>query len=99
MHLVEMVAVAVHRIGVLIYKLDGSRHEDDGMQGWTPHPMIINGRTLPSIDQYLTLFFVAYYQENEDYPDGLADSVGYWAENRILGGITLFYRGPANPGV
>lgn len=94
-----MVAVAVHQIAVLLYKLDGSRHKDDGMQYWTPPPLTIYGRTLPTIDPYPTLFFAGYYTEHESYPDGLADSVGYWAENRILGGVTLFYRGPANPEV
>ena len=96
---VEMVAVAVHQIAVLIYKLDGSRHKDDGMECWTPPPITINGCTLPIIDPYPTLFSVAHYKEHESYPDGLADSVGYWAESRILGGVTLFYRGPANPEV
>ena len=96
MRLVEMVAVAVHQIAVLIYTLDGSRHKDDGMERWTPPPMTINGRILPNIDPYPTLFFVAYYDEHKSYPEGVADSVGYWAESRILGGITLFYRGPAN---
>jgi hypothetical protein len=28
------------------------------------------------------------------YPDGVADMVGYWAEDRILGGVTVFDRQP-----
>jgi hypothetical protein len=30
--------------------------------------------------------FIAY----EQYPNGIDDIVGYWAENRILGGVALF---------
>ncbi|KAK4147302.1 uncharacterized protein C8A04DRAFT_34038 [Dichotomopilus funicola] len=30
-----------------------------------------------------------YYQQ---YPRGIADMVGYWAESRIFGGVVLFYR-------
>ncbi|KAJ3546675.1 hypothetical protein NM208_g1890 [Fusarium decemcellulare] len=29
----------------------------------------------------------------ERYPNGIGDMVGYWAENRILGGVVLFDRG------
>ena len=54
--------------------------------------MIINGRTLPNVGLYPTLFLVAYYDEPERYHDGLAGSIGYWAENRIPGGVTLFYK-------
>jgi len=28
----------------------------------------------------------------EQYPNGVADTVGYWAENRILGGVAIFDR-------
>jgi hypothetical protein len=29
----------------------------------------------------------------DQYPDGLADVAGYWAEDRIFGGVVLFDRG------
>ena len=28
----------------------------------------------------------------DQYPDGLADVVGYWAENKVLGGVVIFDR-------
>lgn len=39
-----------------------------------------------------TLFNHPYYVDLEIYPEGLADIAGYWAEDRIVGGIVLFDR-------
>lgn len=39
-----------------------------------------------------TLFQNYWYFDHRDYPDGVADRVGYWAESRILGGILLIDR-------
>lgn len=36
--------------------------------------------------------FHPWYSDFELYPDGEADGVGYWAEDRILGGVVLFER-------
>ena len=32
------------------------------------------------------------YGDYDQYPDGVADKVGYWVEARILGGAVLFNR-------
>jgi hypothetical protein len=39
-----------------------------------------------------TLFEHISYGAIDQYPDGVADVVGYWAENMILGGVVLFDR-------
>lgn len=39
-----------------------------------------------------TLFTHPGFTAREQYPNGVADMVGYWAEDRILGGVTLFDR-------
>lgn len=39
-----------------------------------------------------TLFKHTYYFDHKQYPDGVADMVGYWVESRILGGVILFDR-------
>jgi len=39
-----------------------------------------------------TLFSHLSYGVAEQYPDGVADIVGYWAENRVLGGVVIFDR-------
>jgi len=33
------------------------------------------------------------YTFHEQYPMGVPDMVGYWAEYRVLGGVVLFDRG------
>lgn len=40
-----------------------------------------------------TLFWTGAYMDWLQYPNGLADMAGYWAEMRIFGGIVLFDRG------
>jgi hypothetical protein len=37
-----------------------------------------------------TLFMHNWYCYYDNYPEGVADGVGYWAEARILGGVVLF---------
>ena len=39
-----------------------------------------------------TLFTHPQFTAYKRYPAGVADMVGYWAEDRILGGVTLFDR-------
>lgn len=39
-----------------------------------------------------TLFMHGWYQAFEQYPHGVADMVGYWAEAQIFGGVVLFDR-------
>ena len=96
MRLIEMVAVAVHQIAVMLFQLDESLHKDDGITSWMPEddrsdsPVSAYFRNIPPPD---TLFFHPAYDRKEEYPDGVADMVGYWAENRILGGVVLFDRG------
>lgn len=50
-------------------------------------------------------FYHLSYREYEQYPFGLLNVVGYWAETQILGGVLIFDRGetgfevccPCNP--
>ncbi|KAK7701524.1 hypothetical protein SLS64_010269 [Diaporthe eres] len=39
-----------------------------------------------------TLFRHTWYRNHAQYPHGAADVAGYWAENRVLGGVVLFNR-------
>jgi hypothetical protein len=89
---IEMVAVAVHQIAALLFELDTSLHKDDGVTDWAP----------PKSDERYwrcypkgpppTLFRHQWYKDYDQYPRGVADMVGYWAEARILGGVVLFDR-------
>lgn len=90
--MIELVAVAVHQIGALLFELDTSVHKNDGVIDWAPpksedlfwrwHP----DGPLPS------LFHHRWYTDHDQYPRHVADMVGYWAEARILGGVVLFDR-------
>src|SRR6266566_4761851 len=39
-----------------------------------------------------TLFNHPFYLDVDIYPEGIADVVGYWAEDRIMGGVIIFDR-------
>ncbi|KLU92509.1 hypothetical protein MAPG_11454 [Magnaporthiopsis poae ATCC 64411] len=96
--LIELVALAVHQVAVLLFNLDTSLHKGDGITEWAPskddwlfwekHP---NG-PLP------TLLHHQWYTDFEQYPEGVADMVGFWAESQILGGVVLFDRRPKDIG-
>ncbi|KAK3936968.1 hypothetical protein QBC46DRAFT_393850 [Diplogelasinospora grovesii] len=99
--LIELMANAIHQIGVYIYKNVESPHNKEQLECWKPPPrrveLIRPGGPIELRDwpyePFPTFFSVDYYRWHEKYPDGLADVVGYWAEDCILGGITLFDRG------
>lgn len=87
MHLVELVAVAIHRIAVMLYKR-GNSLGDKGLQGdrlcWN------------CVDEalfYSTPFVLLEYADPAQYPEGVAELPGYWAEDQIFGGVVLFERG------
>ncbi len=90
--LVELVARAAHAIAAWLYAHDatGTRHKDDALGRWRPLGDLAKvpyPRTFPE-----TLFCHSWYSDFDQYPAGIADSVGYWAEARILGGVLLFDR-------
>lgn len=100
--LIELVVIALHQIAVDLSKRDDlplqSQQEID-----TVTKCVIVPPKLPAVDpqDYAvtvpprpTLFNHPYYVDLEIYPEGLADIVWYWAEDRIVGGggIVLFDR-------
>lgn len=46
-----------------------------------------------------TTFALVGFTDTEQFPRGIADVAGYWAEDIILGGIVLFGRGESGTGV
>jgi hypothetical protein len=91
--LIELVARAVHQLAVWLYRQDTSWHKNDALGLWRPSEE--SGRFYPRTFP-ATLLRHAWYCDYDQYPDGIADCVGYWAEARILGGVALFDR--RNPG-
>jgi hypothetical protein len=86
-----MVAVALHQLSVLLYKL-GDLQQHDEWKLWTPPHRYNNPEIWSDPEPYHILFFHSWFQEHKQYPEGVADMVGYWAENRIMGDVVLFDR-------
>jgi hypothetical protein len=82
--------VSYHQIGGHLFRLDGAIHKHEEYERWRDEPHDMN-----RWDSYRnpSAFSYGYYVETEQYPDGVADVVGYWAEGRIFGGIVVFDRG------
>jgi hypothetical protein len=89
--LVELVAVAMHGIGTLLFQLWLRLHDGDieSIDQWSERPPDAAPLDFPPRP---TLFNHVGYLAHDVYPDGVADLVGYWAEDRILGGVTVFDR-------
>ncbi|KAF4956983.1 hypothetical protein FGADI_3395 [Fusarium gaditjirri] len=93
--LVELVAVALHQIAVWLHKLEPHLHQGD-IDAVTYWEMPLS-ETMARFPPGPTLFSHHDYLDDDIYPEGVADMVGYWAEDRILGGVTVFDRRPKNP--
>lgn len=89
--LIEMTAVAVHEIAVQIYSMQVSHHTGDWIAAWVP-PKDDDFWNLYPDGAWPTLFRHIWYSHHEQYPSGVADVVGFWAEARIFGGVVLFDR-------
>lgn len=92
MPFLELVAVATHTIAVNLYKLDLGLHKH------AAQPSGENSKKNDQLGRWSLPFCVRFYARKE-YPDGPADAAGYWAENRIFGGVVLFGRGDDGTGV
>ncbi len=93
LRLIELLAVACHQIAVFLYNLDDGVHKHCVYETWRNLP-----REPPRGEQPVefippTVFYHGMYFASEQYPNGVADIVGYWAEAKIFGGVVLFDRG------
>jgi hypothetical protein len=81
----------MHGIGTLLFQLGLRLHDGDieSIDQWNERPPGAANLDLPPRP---TLFNHVGYLAHDVYPDGVADMVGYWAEDRILGGVTVFDR-------
>ncbi|KAK5656054.1 hypothetical protein OQA88_5193 [Cercophora sp. LCS_1] len=93
--LIELVAVALHQFGVLLHQLEFRMHKGDidSITNWTmPKPDYEDDDDWEPSKPLPTIFNHPFYVSSEIYPEGVADMVGYWAEDRILGGVVVFDR-------
>lgn len=88
-----MVVVATHQIAIVLYNLDldlGGHKKDLVTWMAPPDDKVFRGIYPDGIIP--TLFMNKRYRDFEQYPNGVADIVGYWAEAQIFGGVVLFDR-------
>ncbi|EJT69188.1 hypothetical protein GGTG_13297 [Gaeumannomyces tritici R3-111a-1] len=81
LRLIEMTAVACHSIAVRLFQMDDGLHKR---------------KRFYSVPLLKTPFSHRSYIAIEQYPDGEADIVGYWAECMIFGGVVVFDRGKSD---
>ena len=95
MRLIELVVVACHQIGAYLFELDDGAHKHEIHRSWfekareaEPHAEHPRSYVLSPV-----AFWHRNYLCYDQYPRGIADIVGYWAEARIFGGVVVFDRG------
>lgn len=79
LHLLKVAALAVHLLGGLLYI--------------TSHPNTdIRPRDYGCIQypHYPVDLYHKFYVNYSSYPYGLLDTVGYWTETQVFGGVALF---------
>lgn len=101
----ELVARSIHCIATSIDKLAEKSHKGNIREAieyvqppWTDSDSDDDGSNeeeneFPSLPAFGHLFFSCWYLYYGDYPFGTSDMAGYWAEDRIFGGVVLFERG------
>ncbi|ERT01687.1 hypothetical protein HMPREF1624_02940 [Sporothrix schenckii ATCC 58251] len=105
--LIELLAVACHQIGATLYEWSDADalHSRTSVLATIGHELDANRRNRVCHPSHLpkhTHFYHRSYIYQDQYPRGVADMVGYWAETRIFGGVAVFDRGrsgDANGGV
>lgn len=77
----EMIAIALHNTAALLFRnTDGGLHKE--CQTWRRDPSTLG--LLIDVTPPPTVFFHADYDAHDQHPQGIANTVGYWAEYRTL---------------
>jgi hypothetical protein len=84
MHLLELVAMAVHDMAGNLY---AAFHREG-------EPRSAEAASQPFLPMDLISLSTMCYATPGRYPRGFSDVVGYWAETHIFGGVVVFDRGP-----
>ncbi|KAJ3546444.1 hypothetical protein NM208_g1995 [Fusarium decemcellulare] len=92
--LIELVARTIHNIAVWLFKQEPTLPPTNELVAWRPSEE--NEDFYPN-GYPPTLFWHPWYHDYDQYPEGVADIAGYWAESRIFGGVVLFDRRRTSP--
>ncbi|KAH7245732.1 hypothetical protein BKA59DRAFT_476168 [Fusarium tricinctum] len=96
LRLIELVVTACHQIGAYLFELDEGAHKHKFYQDWREKVLYEKECGVQSRRFYDPLpiaFCHRAYRYYEQYPRGVADVAGYWAESKIFGGVFVFDRG------
>jgi hypothetical protein len=88
-----MLADACHQIASYLYSLDDGVHKHSLYYAWRDSAEPASTVHRFPIHRAPTCFYLHSYQDFDQYPNGISDVVGYWAEAKILGGVMVFDRG------
>lgn len=95
LRLLELLAVASHDIAATLWSLDDGAHKQAELETWLTSRL--ESGPLDEDEEFNlpphTWFWHGGYVHHTQYPKGVADVVGYWAETQIFGGVVLFDRG------
>ncbi|KAJ4246255.1 hypothetical protein NW762_013605 [Fusarium torreyae] len=94
--LIELVVVACHQIGAYLFELDNGAHKHKYYQDWRDKVLQEKKNGVESRKYYKPppiAFSHRSYRSFQQYPRGLADVAGYWAESKIFRGVVVFDRG------
>jgi hypothetical protein len=83
LRLFELLAVSCHDIAALLYSTT-----QPGIRQDVQDPE----KQAKLLDDRETNFMLGEYPDWQQYPKGVADMVGYWAEYHVFGGVMLFDR-------
>lgn len=96
LRLIEVVAVVCHQIGAFLFNFDDDTHKHKVYEDWRQSVLEEKEHGVES-QRYYDLPPIAFchraYRYPEQYPKGMADVAGYWAEFKVLGGVVVFDRG------
>ncbi|KAL6361420.1 hypothetical protein LRP88_04888 [Fusarium phalaenopsidis] len=101
LRLIELVVVVVacHQIAAYLFELDDGAHKHEVYENWMKQQLmesVLQSRPGKARSMYSippAAFFHPSYVYPEQYPRGVADVSGYWAEGKIFGGVVVFDRG------
>ncbi|KAM0350887.1 hypothetical protein HYE67_000893 [Fusarium culmorum] len=94
LRLIELTVVACHQIAVYLFNLDDGVHKHQLYEDWAQQRQMeqVLASEVRDVIPPCAFFHTSYYYFDQ-YPQGLADVVGYWAEGQIFGGVVVFDRG------
>ena len=85
LRLLEIVAASVHTLAGMVYI---SFHENTDIRPTEPPEG--HHWQFRDTDRFYVNFYHSEYMQLDDYPFGLLNVVGYWAETEVFGGVVLF---------